>query len=75
MVKIMKEQEVKEMALEKEGYRDNLERIVEFFPGKEMLTVGEVSKFLGLDPRTAKKMFKFNDFRYISVASLARQMC
>ena len=34
---------------EKEGFRDNLERIDAAFPGREMLNVSEVSRFTGLD--------------------------
>ena len=61
------------MAREKESYRDNLERIKEKFPNKEMLIKKEVADFTGLDVRTVKKMFNFSN-GYISVASLARQM-
>ena len=62
------------MPREKESYRDNLERIKEKYPDKEMLRICEVSEFLGIHRRTIKKMFDFNDRNYISVASLARQM-
>lgn len=61
------------MPREKPAYRDNLERIVGRFPNKEMLTVRDVSAFCGLDSRTAKKLFEFNN-NYISVAKLAREM-
>lgn len=40
------------MAREKEGYRENLELLGEAFPGKKMLTVEEVSDYLGCDRRT-----------------------
>ena len=40
------------MAREKEGYRENLELLGEAFPGKKMLTVEEVSAYLGCDRRT-----------------------
>ena len=62
------------MGMEKEGYRDNLERIKETFPNKELLNVKDVSTFTGLYKTTVKKVFKFADNGYISVASLARQM-
>lgn len=61
------------MSREKESYRDNLERIISFYPGKELLTPTEVSKFLGVCPRTCKKMFEFKN-NYISIAKLARGM-
>ena len=34
---------------EKEGFRENLERIDAAFPDKEMLNVSEVSRYTGLD--------------------------
>jgi hypothetical protein len=62
------------MPREKESYRDNLERIKEMYPDKEMLSLQEVAAFIGINWRTAKKMFSFNTFNYISVAVLAREM-
>lgn len=61
------------MAREKPAYRDNLERISERFPNKEMLTVKDVSMFCGLNIKTVKKLFEFKN-NYISVAKLAREM-
>lgn len=34
---------------EKEGFRENLERIDAAFPNKEMLNVSDVSRYTGLD--------------------------
>jgi hypothetical protein len=62
------------MPREKETYRDNLELLLEFFPNKKILTVGDVSKFAGCDPRTAAKRYPFDKNRTISVATLARTM-
>lgn len=62
------------MAREKEAYRDNLERIKEAFPDKEILSLKETAEFTGLNWRTVKKMFSFNQFNKISVATLAREM-
>lgn len=62
------------MALEHPAYRDNLERVCNAFPDKEMLTVSEVSRFTGLDRKTVRKRFSMRQW-YISVACLARQMC
>ena len=59
---------------EKLSYRDNLERLDESFPGREMLTVTDVSNFTGVCRRVAKKMFSFNQNNYISKATLAREM-
>lgn len=61
------------MALEKPSYRDNLERIKEVYPNKEMLKVKDVQKFCGLNRETVKKLFDFKE-GYISVAKLAREM-
>lgn len=64
------------MPLEKPSYRDNLERVLEAFPSPhgEMLTVQEVARFLGKDPRTIKRIFPNIKPFGISKASLARFM-
>lgn len=58
---------------EKEAYRDNLEQLLLFFHEKRLLQPAEVSEYLGIDPRTVKKKFKFNN-GYISVVNLAREL-
>lgn len=60
------------MARERESYRDNLERIIERFPGKEVLSVSEVSKYLKKDPRTVKRILPFKKGLGISIVTLAR---
>ena len=66
------------MAREKEAYRDNLERILEAFPGREILYQKEIAQWLHMDSRTVKANFpmKGGGARgascWISVASLAR---
>ena len=62
------------MAREKDTYRDNLERLMAAFPGKECLTPAEVSRFLRRDPRTVKKVFPFKDHLGITIATLARYL-
>ena len=59
------------MAREKECYRDNLERIAERFPGKELLTVQDVVDYTGLNRKTVKRLFEFKE-NYISLVKLAR---
>lgn len=59
------------MPREKEGYLDNLIRLQEKFPDRELLRIGEVCAFCGITNRTAKKMFPFKN-NYISLATLAR---
>lgn len=61
------------MPIEKEAYRDNVERLKSFFPDKELLNMKEVSDFCGIDVRTVKKLLNIND-KYISIASLARKL-
>ena len=61
------------MPKEKEAYRDNLERIIFAFPGKEVLTVKDVALWMKKDPRTVKKQFPFKEYG-ISIATLARAL-
>lgn len=62
------------MAREREGYRDQLERICTAFPEREMLTLKEVAHFCDVCPRTAKSWFSFNKSNMISIVTLAREM-
>ncbi len=62
------------MPREKEAYRDNLVRIMEAFPGKEVLCPTEVAKWLHMDYRKVKKIIPFKKGFGISVATLARFM-
>lgn len=64
---------MKDMAREKEAYRDNLERIHERYPDKEFLTVSDVSSFLGCCRAWCKRNFPFKG-NYISKATLAREL-
>ena len=61
------------MARELVAYRDNLERVIEAFPNKEMLNITEVRNFFKMDVRTVKKLIPFRN-EYISIATLARYM-
>lgn len=61
------------MAREKPAYRDNVERIKIMFPDKELLSVFEAARFLGVDSRTVKKYFPIKN-GFISVATLAREL-
>lgn len=63
--------------MEHPDYRANLEQVLAFSGGKQLLTATEVSRFTGLkDLRTVKRTFpgKFVNGR-ISAATLARCMC
>ena len=57
------------------AYRENLEQILQFTGGKNLLNISEVSRFTGIsDRRTVKRLFPFVNSR-ISAATLARCMC
>lgn len=49
-------------------------RLKEFFPNKELLNIGDVARFVGLDRRTVKKRYPFTN-NGITVATLARALC
>lgn len=78
----MREEEKTNMPREKEAYRDNLERLMERFPGKEVLSFKEVSQFTGMGYYALKDSgIPFNrtkgrhGFYWITIASLARWLC
>lgn len=61
--------------MEHPAYRDNLEQILNFSNGRQMLTIGEVMTFTGIRHYTTiHKLFPFTG-SYISAATLARCMC
>ena len=64
------------MPREKPAYRDNLERLDEAFPGKEMLTQSDVCRFTGRNHQTVKKYWGhlFKKGVAISKAVLAREL-
>lgn len=64
---------------EKEGYRDNLERINEQFPNKEMLTISEVARFIGINRKKISKDWgkgftQIGKSKYITKSELAKRM-
>lgn len=62
------------MPREKEFYRENLEQILKFSGGRNMLSVNDVRQFTGIrDYRSIKRRFPFSD-NYISAATLAACM-
>jgi hypothetical protein len=61
--------------MEHPAYRDNLEQILTFSHGRNLLNIKEVLAFTGLkDYRAIHRRFTFID-GYISAATLARQLC
>lgn len=56
-------------------YRNNLEQILQFSGGRQLLTIGEVMAFTGIKHYTTiHKKFPFVG-GYISAATLARCLC
>ena len=53
-------------------YYDNLEQILAFTGGRNLLNIKDVKAFTGIrDPRTVRKYYPMD----ISAATLARQLC
>lgn len=46
------------MAREKEGFREQLERLDAAFPGREIIRRTELAQFLGISYDTVKRQFK-----------------
>ena len=62
------------MSREREGYRENLQDVLEFFDGRRALDVNDVVRYTGINVRTVKKYF-FGEQKYISASTLAFQLC
>ena len=61
--------------IENQYYRDNLEQILKFSEGRNLLGVSEVGRFTGLvDRRTITRRYPFVNGK-ISAATLARCLC
>lgn len=61
------------MPREREAYRDILEDVLQYFGSKRLLTLADVSKYLGIDRRTAAKRFGITADG-ISAQALARKL-
>jgi len=61
------------MPREKELFRDNLQRLDEFFPRKEVLNVKEVMQFTGLSRNGVTKLYPFKNC-FISKVKLASEL-
>lgn len=61
------------MPREKQCFRDNMARLNEIFPDREMLRICDVMKVTGRSRNTVKKYYTFKN-REVSKADLARQM-
>ena len=56
-----------------EGFRAQMERLNEFFPDCELLSVTDVIRFTGRDRRTVVKLFNFRN-NFISKVEVARTL-
>ena len=62
------------MPREKEGYRDNFERVNALVPDKECLTKADVRRITGWCYNTMRRRLKFNMFGEITKADFVRQI-
>lgn len=62
------------MPKETEYYRDNLSRVMEAFPEKEILTLTDISKWWGVSSAIVTRSLGIHKGEYISKATLARKM-
>ncbi len=57
-------------------YYDNLEQILAFTGGRQLLNLADIRKFTGMkDLRTIQRHFPLQKGGYISAATFARQLC
>ena len=62
------------MPRERITYRDHLEDLLEYFGGKRILTLRDVSNYTGKDPRWCKRTYDIDPKQGISVPTLARKL-
>ena len=62
------------MPREKDGYRDNLERINIIVPDRECLKKADIKRITGWSYDTIVKRLKLNKWGEITKADLARQL-
>lgn len=60
------------MSREKENYRDELEQLIGFFPDKRVLSVSDVARYTGRDPRWCKRVYGIDPGQGITVVGLAK---
>ena len=61
------------MPKDREGFRDQMARLNEVFPDRELLSVADVVRFTGRDRRTVVKFFNFRN-NFISKVEVARTL-
>lgn len=60
------------IAREKEDFRENLKRLDEKIPNKELVNISETAKVLGISRDKVREMFPFDENKLISKVKLAR---
>lgn len=61
--------------MEHPDYRNNLEDILSFFNGKRVLSIQEITRYTGKDPRWVKSHLGIEKGTCISAPTLARKLC
>ncbi|HPD89012.1 MAG TPA: hypothetical protein PLU75_06025 [Oscillospiraceae bacterium] len=62
------------MSREKENYRDELEQLLAFFGERRVLSVVDVARYTGRDPRWCKQVYDIDPQKGITVVALAKQL-
>ena len=57
----------------RDQYRDNMVRLNEVFPDRDVLNLTDISRFTGMTPRTVRRNYPFSG-KYISKADFSRLM-
>jgi hypothetical protein len=60
---------------EKEGFREELEELLKFFPDRRILTVSDVERYTGRNRRYLQAHYGIEPKVGISIVSLARKLC
>lgn len=61
------------MPKDREGFKDNMERLNEVFPTHDLLSIKDVTQFTGRSRDVVKRLFTFKS-GYISKVELARAL-
>ncbi len=63
------------MGREKEGYRDELEQLLDHFGDRRVLSVADVARYTGRDRRWCQRIYGIDPDKVITVVGLARVLC
>ncbi|SHI23863.1 hypothetical protein SAMN02745823_03775 [Sporobacter termitidis DSM 10068] len=62
------------MPREREGYREQLSDILEYFDDRRLLSVSDVSRYLGISRQRARKRLNITGDKGVSATELARKL-